>query len=158
VIPITEAFSGFPVDNLQNYQDNRDRMNNKFGHNKERHNAMNMKIYSAILLIMVLAATVTRGEAHITSGKITSIVVNDLGNPTGLDGANKRYAVTVSLDSEPDRLMGLSPTSAGQLTDIQKAMIELLKEAFKNEWKVAIRWESPVKTYAPILSVTVAKN
>ena len=117
-----------------------------------------MKTCAAMLLIMLVTATVTRGEAHVTSGKIISITLNDLGNPTGLEGADKRYAVAVSLDSEPDRLMGLSTTSAGQLTEIQKAMIELLEAAFKNDWKVSIRWESTVKSHAPILSVTVAKK
>ncbi len=117
-----------------------------------------MKTFAALFLVMALSATVTSAEAHSTSGKVVSIAINDPGNPTGLTGADKRYAVAVRLDSESERLMGLPAAADGQLSDVQKEMTRLLEEAFQNDWNVTIRWESTVKTYALILSVTVSKK
>jgi hypothetical protein len=55
-------------------------------------------------------------------------------------------------------VLGLPPTKEGELTVIQQAMLRLLQDAFLNKWKVTIRWESPLKTSAPILSVTIPKQ
>ena len=112
----------------------------------------------AACLVMVLLAVVATAGAHTTTGKIQSIRVNDLSNSKGLDGDERNYAVAVRLESDQERLLGLSPAAEGQLSDSQKAMARLLHEAFLRNWTVTIRWDSPVRSHASILSVIVSRE
>jgi hypothetical protein len=119
---------------------------------------MNLKTIISACLGLMLLSSVAMAETHTTNGKITSISVNDLSNRKGLDSDEKLYAIAVRLDSDPKRLLGLVPSTKGALSDTQKTMSILLQEAFLNDWQVTIRWESSVKSHAPVLSVTVTKK
>jgi len=119
---------------------------------------MNIKTIISACLGLMLLSTVAMASTHTTTGKITSISVNDLSNHKGLDGGERYYAITVRLDSTPERLLGLIPAAKGALSDTQKEMSRLLQEAFSKDRKVIIRWDSAVKSHASILSVTVTKK
>ena len=115
----------------------------------------NMKVCLIGCLGMIVFSTVIFADVHSTTGTIQSISINDLRNLKGLDNGEQFYIVTIRLDSGPEKILGLTPDKDGELSGAQKAMFRLLQEAFRNKWKVVIRWESSVKLHAPILSVTI---
>lgn len=122
-----------------------------------------MNIWSRIIPVVVagVLATAVSSQAapHTAKGFIRAITVNDLSNQRGMMNSDERfYIVSVKLDSEPKRLFGLAPRADGRLSDTQDMMAKLLREAFLAELEVTIRWESPVKSRARILSVTASRK
>ena len=118
----------------------------------------NMKVCLMGCLGMIVFSTVTFAEPHTTSGTIQSISINDYRNQKGLDNTEKRYVVTIQLDSATNKVFGLVPNLDGELVGTQYAMFHLLQEAFLNKLKVTIRWESMVASHAAILTVTIPKQ
>ena len=72
-----------------------------------------------------------------SNGKLTFLRVHDVGTGWGPPTDQIDVEVVVKLDTEPDRAMGFPLRDDGN-RPARQGMLDLLRDAFNNDWTVAI--------------------
>mgnify|MGYP006286844901 CR=1 FL=1 len=92
------------------------------------------------------------------SGKISSIRVHALKSGYGPPQDFIDVEVVIKLDSKPEESIGFQLRDNNDDTEVRRAMLDLLKDAFKNNWNVSITyWMEPGKKNGILHRVTVVK-
>lgn len=93
-----------------------------------------------ILLIMLTVCVLEADAAKLYSakGKLTLLRVHALGSAFGPPQDKIDVEVVIRLDSKPGESFGFQLRDNNDDTAVRRAMFDLLRDAFKNNWTVSI--------------------
>ncbi len=96
-------------------------------------------IFCALIFTALMLHTTAFSQAPnaMLSGRITIIDIREIGIGYGPSSDRINVDVIIHLDSAPQRAFGFQLRNDQQL-QVRKAMLELLKDAFRNNWTVTI--------------------
>lgn len=101
-----------------------------------------------------IAQDIGKNPDKVITGKITSITVHNLKATANLTKGERSCSIQIRIDTDPNLLLGISYTGTDNPVGIEFELFDILKEAFKSDWPVTIRWRKAA-TYSEIVSVQV---
>ena len=124
-----------------------------------------MKPFAFLLLSFFAFTSVQLGAQELQRrtlvGTVTAVTVDDLSRTLGLSQNEARYRVRVKLEGIDHIVLGFgNPRS--ELTPTDQAKIDMLIEALRRQYTVALRLDSVVKseivpTHAGILAISMRR-
>lgn len=117
--------------------------------------------YRRYVLAVAIAFLALVGSAHAglvnTSGKITSLRVHDVGTKYGPASDKIDVEVVITLNTEAGKAFGFQLRNDGN-RPVRAGMLDLLRDAFNNNWTVNIDYKSnPGKKNSVLIRVWLTK-
>jgi hypothetical protein len=115
-------------------------------------------LITSLLVVMILTSAKPNADLLNAKGRITMLRVHDVGTAYGPPNDRIDVEVVIWLDSKPGSAFGFQMrTDAQQVT--RKGMLDLLRDAFKNNWPVSIDYTITLpKKNGIIIRAWVEKN
>ena len=119
-----------------------------------------MRFHRYILAVAIASLTLA-GSAHAglvnASGKITTLRVHDVGTKYGPANDQIDVEVVITLNTEAGKAFGFQLRNDGN-RPVRAGMLDLLRDAFNNNWTVNIDYNSnPGKKNSVLIRVWLTK-